>query len=310
MRIATKNFAVFAIFAVSLLSLAGCEDTNQNSGDVGLDSAGLDSTSFDAADTDTSARDVDGRDGATSDGSSGDTGGDAGGDAGEDSGPSDGGGHDTGGSDADAAQSDAGDAAYADVSDSSDASDTSDAGVTDPFDPQSCSGTAWTAADALARLGGSPSEILDTQTVMERHRTCDSTGCGPWSTPAVNEISYLTWSGGVSTRYTTLQTDTTLVLFDDAGAPKLSIRHDTHLAHYPNDHEEGLVFGFPPATIPYPRMRAWNVSPDNQYDYRDLENYIGRDAQLFVSPNCARFVSVLPDRNSDVHTEYVAAYQF
>jgi hypothetical protein len=307
MRIATKNFAVFAIFAVSLLSIAGCEDTDQNSGDVGVDS-----TSFDAADTDTSVRDADGLDGATSDGTSGDTGGDTG----RDSGPSDGGGNDTDENDADAAQSDSGDAAYADASDSSDSSDssdaadTSDAGVTDPFDPQSCSGTAWTAADALARLGGSPSELLDTQTVMERHRTCDSSGCGPWSTPAVNEISYLTWSGGVSTHYKTLQTDTSLVLFDDAGTPKLSVRHDTHLAHYPDDHDEGLVFGLAPTTIAYPMMRAWNVSPASQYYYRDLENYIGRDAQLFVSPNCARFVSVLPDRSSDVHTEYVAVYRF
>jgi len=184
----------------------------------------------------------------------------------------------------------------------------------DWFDPQSCAEDAWSAADALARLGSSDSEILDSQSLMERSRTCDSSGCGPWSTPAVNSLSYLTWSGGVTTRYINLQSDTTLVLYqDDEGAPMLSIRHDTHLAHYPHDHDEGILFGFPSQIIPYPKMRAWKLPPSQHpYDYTDLENYLGRDAQLHVSAHCARFEAVSPARDSGSETvrEYVAVYRF
>lgn len=217
---------------------------------------------------------------------------------------------------------DAGDAGDGDAGDASDAGDVGDAGdasaadadagpsTSDPFDPQSCSGTAWSEADALARLGGSSSELLDAQTVMERQRSCDSNGCGPWGSPSLNSLTYLTYSGGVTTRYKTIQTDTTLVLYDDGGAPKLAVRHDSHLAHYPNDHDQGIVFGFPPAQVDYPMMRAWNESPDSDSDYLDLEQYLGRDAQLFVSSDCARFEAVLPDRDSDVETEFVAVYRF
>lgn len=183
----------------------------------------------------------------------------------------------------------------------------------DWFDPQSCSGAAWSAADALARLNSSSSVVLDSQTVLERSRTCDANGCGPWSAPQPNSIRYLTWSGGVTTRYTTLQTDTTLVLFNDNGTPKLSVRHDTHLAKYPDDHDQGIVFGLPAATVRFPRMRAWKMPPSQHpYDYQDLDNYLGRDAQLHVSANCARFESVSPARDpaSEQVEQFVAVYRF
>jgi hypothetical protein len=325
MRINTRVLAIIIVFS---LGLFGCEDTQKDGNDAALDAAvndaaGLDGGDWDGENTPADAGDAQSPDTTVGPSDGGDTqrgdvdasdGGASGDDASDvdasDAHASDSSTSDSGASDADATDAHASDSGTND-SGTSDA-DTSDAhtNVTDPFDPQSCSGTAWTAADALARLSGGTSEILDAQTVMERHRTCDTSGCGPWGAPTVNSITYLTYSGGVTTRYKTLQTDTTLVLFDDAGTPKLSVRHDTHLAHYPNDHDEGLVFGFPPATIAYPMMRAWNVTPDHQYDYRDLENYLGRDAQLFASPNCARFESVLPGRSSDVYTEFVAVYRF
>ena len=182
--------------------------------------------------------------------------------------------------------------------------------VTDPFDPQSCPGSQWSASAAIARLGSNSDEVLDAQTVMERHRTCNSSGCGPWGQPTKTDIRYLTYSGGVTTRYTTLRANTSLVLYEEAGKPKLSVRHDTHLNHYPNKHEEGIVFGFPPMVEPYPRLRAWNTSPQRPSDYRDLENYLGRDAKLHATANCARFTAVLPGRNQDVETQYVAVYRY
>lgn len=218
---------------------------------------------------------------------------------------------------------DAGDAAQGlDTAAADVAADVSDAGpdgaeadsggpmITDPFNPKSCSGTAWTSSAALNRLGSKSSEKLDSKAVMERSRTCTSSGCGPWSTPKKSDIRYLTWSGGVRTHYKTLQTDTTLVLYKDAGKPKLSVRHDTHLRKYPSDHDKGIVFGFPPKEESYPRMRAYNFNPQGMYRYRDLENYIGRDARLYASPNCARFESVEPGRGKQVTKEYVAVYRF
>lgn len=180
----------------------------------------------------------------------------------------------------------------------------------DPFDPASCSGTPWDGVDALARLGVNEAEILDAATVMTRSRTCDAGGCGAWGSASPTVVSFLTWSGGVTTRYTDLQIDTKLVLWSDAGVPKLSVRHDTHLAQYPDDHGQGIVFGFPAEVVPYPYIRAWNVVPENMYDYRDLENYLGRDAQLFASPSCALFLSVLPGGGADETTQYAALYRF
>ena len=180
----------------------------------------------------------------------------------------------------------------------------------DPFDPGSCSGAAWEAQAALGRLAASDAEILDAAVVMQRTRQCDAAGCGPWSAPVETEISFLTWSGGVSTRYKTLRIDTSLVLWNDAGDPKLSVRHDTHVAQYPDDHAEGITFGFPPQVVAYPYIRAWNVAPENQYDYRDLEQYLGRDATLFASPTCARFVSVLPESGAPETTQFAALFRF
>jgi hypothetical protein len=199
------------------------------------------------------------------------------------------------------------------TADAADAGEVSDGDVStpsDPFDPASCSGTAWTATQASNRLGSKDSEVLDARRVMERHRTCNSSGCSAWSTPEKTDIRYLTYSGGVTTRYTTLPANTSLVLFDDRGTPKLSVRHDTHLTKYPDAHDEGIVFGFPPMVEPYPRLRAWNKNPQRSSDYRDLENYLGRDAKLLATDHCVRFESVLPGRDEKVTTEYVAVYRY
>jgi MYXO-CTERM domain-containing protein len=326
----TLRNAASLICAASLIGLVGCDDADSNV-DAGTDVGHDAGDARDAGDAgDTVVPDA---------GDTGDAGDTVAPDAGDTSTPDAG---DTAVPDAgdsgDATTRDATDDTGVDAADVADAADTNDIGdasgpadadaradagdadatadadagpvVTDPFDPQSCSGTAWTEAEALARLGANSSEILDSQTVMERRRTCDSSGCGPWGSPTINELTYLTYSGGVTTRYKTLQTDTTLVLFDDGGTPKLSVRHDTHLGRYPNDHNQGIVFGLPPAQDDYPRMRAWNENPDHQYDYRDLEQYLGRDAQLFVSSSCARFEAVSPDRSSDVYAEFVAVYRY
>jgi hypothetical protein len=69
----------------------------------------------------------------------------------------------------------------------------------DPFDPASCSAAPWAAADALARLGGASDELLDSQIVMRRTRSCDAAGCGPWSDPEQTVVSFLTWSGSTPT---------------------------------------------------------------------------------------------------------------
>lgn len=289
------------LIALVITAATACGgDQNNPVSEVGTQDG--DVSASDAGHSDRATSDSDNRldAGRTDDASSNDTrtSSDIGG--GSDSGPPDGGATTDAGSSADASSPDASADAGVDMAPPSN----------DPFDPGSCSGTPWEAADALARLAGAEDEVLADATVMTRSRTCDDTGCGPWTAPEPTVISFLTWSGGVTTRYTQLQIDTKLVLWDDNGAPKLSVRHDTHINRYPDDHAEGITFGFPAQIIPYPYIRAWNVAPENQYDYRDLENYLGRDAQVFASPGCARFLSVLPGQGQDVTREYAALYRF
>ena len=266
------------------------EDTSPDTGNSDTTAADTGSDTASDASDDTTASDTtaDGDTSPTDDTDDGETGLDG----------SDGGG-DTG---------DSGDGAVTSDTTTADTTDTST--TNDPFDPASCQGTAWTASKASMRLGSKDSENLDATTVMERSRSCTDTGCTAWSTPQKADIRLLTYSGGVTTRYTTRQVNTTLVLYDDRGSPRLSVRHDTHLNRYPDAHDEGITFGFPPQTEPYPKLKVWNTMPKHSSDYRDLENYLGRDAELFATDHCARFESVLPGRNEDVTHEYVAVYRY
>src|SRR5690554_4790003 len=96
----------------------------------------------------------------------------------------------------------------------------------------------------------------------------------------------------------------------------LALRHDTHLSQYPSAHNQGILSGFPPETVAYPKMRASKLPPSQHpYDYSDLEAYWlewGQGAQLHVGAHCARFEAVSPARDSGLETvrEYVAVYRF
>ena len=159
----------------------------------------------------------------------------------------------------------------------------------DPFDPLSCAGVPWTETDALGRLGAAPREILAASTILLRSRSCPGGACDPWGTPADWLIRYLTYSGGVTTRYMFLNADMNLVVFLDGGTPKLSIQHVTFAAGgYPDS--RGMVYGFPPEVIPYPHVRAYNVTPANASDYRDLDILV-KDGTLVLGDRCARWTA-------------------
>lgn len=173
----------------------------------------------------------------------------------------------------------------------------------DPFDPASCTGVAWTGADAAARLAAMGREVLGSATMQRRTRACTGDTCGPWSAPADWNIRYLTYSGGVTTRWTTLPAETNLVLFDDGGSPALSIQHVTFGAGgYPDTH--GIVYGFPPSPVTYPHIRAYNTAPAHMYDYRDLD-YQVKNGVLVLGDGCARFTAV-PFGEGDPDTWQVA----
>ncbi len=217
----------------------------------------------------------------------------------------------------DASWSDAGDASSSDAGDaSSDAGDAglvdaSDAGPvsTDPFDPSSCSGTALTAADGLAKLGASPRMLLASAILMRRTRTCTGATadtCGAYGAAVPHTQSLLTYSGGVTTDYKTFSFPTHLVLFQTAGVPKLSVRHTSDYMHDATASTRGVVFPFgaSPMVKMYPVIYVWDFAPaPNRYD--DLQGSLGQRAELFASGTCARFVAT-----SGISTEIAALYRY
>lgn len=183
----------------------------------------------------------------------------------------------------------------------------------DPFDAASCGGAPWTQADALARLGMATREVLASATIQVRTRSCPGGTCGPWGAGAPWQTRFLTWSGGVVTRYLNLQADTELVLFEGAGTSgataRLSIQHVTFPAGgYPDT--KGMLFDIPTAgPSPYPVFRAYNVMPENQYDYRDLELTL-KHGELAIGPRCARFTATVYAATEPYTTEYAALYRW
>lgn len=200
------------------------------------------------------------------------------------------------------ASSDAGDASLVDASDAGPVSN-------DPFDPASCSGTALTAADALAKLGVAPRMLLASATLMRRTRTCTGATadtCGAYGAPVPHTQSLLTYSGGVTTDYKTFSFPTHLVLFQSAGVPKLSVRHTSDYTHDATASTRGVVFPFgaSPMVNTYPIIYVWDFAPaPNRYD--DLQGLLGQRAELFASGACARFVAT-----SGVTTEIAALYRY
>ncbi len=155
----------------------------------------------------------------------------------------------------------------------------------DPFEPAACSGVAWTGAEALAQLGGLPRTVLASATIQVRTRSCAGEDCGAWGLGEDWIISYLTWSGGVVTAYTDLETAMNLVLFDDDGVARLSMQHETFGAGgYPD--QDGVLYGFPPQVVSYPHLRAYNQFPESEYYYIDLDYQVAQ-GELVLGEGCA-----------------------
>lgn len=170
----------------------------------------------------------------------------------------------------------------------------------DPFDPTACTGVAWTGADATAHLGGLSREVLDGATIQIRERACPGGACGAWGPNADWSITYLTYSGGVTTRWMDLLATVNLVLFDDGGVPTLSIQHTTFApGGYPDD--DGMLYEFPPSPITYPHIRAFNQFPRYDSDYIDLD-YQVTDGTLVLGEDCASWTAE-PFGKPEPHTE-------
>jgi hypothetical protein len=186
---------------------------------------------------------------------------------------------------------------------------TVDEGCTDdPFVAANCGGTPWTHAEALARLGAMPREMLASATIQVRTRSCTGMTCDPWGAGAPWQTQFLTYSGGVTTRYINLQADTHLVLYAAAGVAKLSLQHVTFAAGGYTD-SQGIVFTIPPAPLSFPRFRAYNVAPQHQYDYVDLETAV-KNGVLQLGARCARFTANVYAATEPYTTEYAALYRW
>ena len=178
----------------------------------------------------------------------------------------------------------------------------------DPFDPASCGGAPMTEAAALAELGALAREVLASATIQVRTRSCSGTTCMPWSTGSAWQTRFLTYSGGVVTRYQNVQADTQLVLYKAGATAKLSLQHVTFPQGGYTD-EQGMVFAIPPAPITYPVFRAYNVSPQYASDYRDLELTL-KNGTLVVGTRCARFTANMFGATDPYTTEYAALYRW
>ncbi|MFW5740911.1 MAG: hypothetical protein ACOC1F_11150, partial [Myxococcota bacterium] len=156
----------------------------------------------------------------------------------------------------------------------------------DAFTLGSCDGAAMTAAEALALLGSDARVVLASATIQKRTRSCAT--CA-WGDGADWIIHYLTWSGGVTTRYKDLPATMHLVLFNDNGTPRFSIQHTT-FAGSTYDDGDGMVYGMVPQMIPYAHVRAYNHAPETQYDYIELD-YMVKDATVVLGDGCLQWVA-------------------
>ncbi|HEY3360194.1 MAG TPA: hypothetical protein VGQ83_43485 [Polyangia bacterium] len=172
------------------------------------------------------------------------------------------------------------------VDDNCDGATDEGCGPEDPFTAGLCSGTALTAGTALTLLGGAARKVLASATIQIRTRSC--TPC-TWGAPVDWVISYLTYSGGVTTRYTSLPATMNLVLFLDGGAAKLSIQHTT-FAGSTYDDTDGMVYGFPPQVVQYPHIRAYNHAPASQYDYLELD-YMAVNGTVVLGDGCLQWTA-------------------
>lgn len=171
----------------------------------------------------------------------------------------------------------------------------------DPFDVGACSGTPLTQAEAMTRLNGASRVVLATAVVQQRTRACGDCAWGPGSDWI---IQYLTYSGGVTTRWKPLLTRMNLVLFLDQGTPKLSLQHDTFAGSEYTD-LDGMVYGLSPTPILYAHVRAWNHSPTGS-DYIELD-YTVKDGALVLGADCARWTANPYGQGQGPYTEGFAA---
>lgn len=181
--------------------------------------------------------------------------------------------------------------------------------TSDPFDPASCPGPAWSAASALTTLGTAARAKLADATLMRRTRTCTGTTpatCGAWSTPIPHTQALLTYSGGVTTDYKTFSFPTHLILFAQSGQPKLVVRHESDYRHDATANTRGVVFplGAFPIENTYPVIYVWDFAPA-PYRYDDLQGLLGGKGQLFAAERCARAVFT-----DGLTTEIAALYRY
>ncbi len=161
----------------------------------------------------------------------------------------------------------------------------------DPFDPESCGGEPLSLEDATAALAGMDRQILASATTQVRQRSCPAGACGEWGEAYDWVITYLTWSGGVTTAYKDFQADMQLVVFDDQGTARLSLQHVTFdVPSSTYDDEDGMVYDLPPSPINFPHVRAYDANPDSEYYYQELDWQV-RNGTLTVGEDCVRWVA-------------------
>jgi len=167
-----------------------------------------------------------------------------------------------------------------------------------PFDSGVCTGTPMSASDATALLGGNTQLTVASATIQTRYR---SDPAGVWGAPYDWTVHYLTYSGGVTTRYQDLLASMNLVLYSDAGTPKISIQH-TSFAGSPYTNADGMVYAFPPVAPSYSHVRAYNHTPWSSSDYLKLD-YSVVGGTLTLGAGCAQWTANVYGQGGPPYTQ-------
>ncbi len=102
--------------------------------------------------------------------------------------------------------------------------------TSDPFDPNSCTGTPMTREEALAFFQpGATQAVIGEYVIQRRSRSCNSvTRCGSWGEPTTHLGYYLHSGGTISTISRDVEMRGDVVLEVDRGDIVLRLKHRSH----------------------------------------------------------------------------------
>ena len=79
------------------------------------------------------------------------------------------------------------------------------------------------------------------------------------------------------------------MLVNEGGTPRFAIQHTTFAGSICDDYG-GMLYGFPPAAIWQPHIRAYNHLPYSQYDCTQPD-CMARDGTVVIGDHCLQWIA-------------------